>query len=240
MKEKKSRLSRKAKTLIYTSVVMLALTAIIASNFPVTPRSCFRSAEKAHLLKPAKIISAESVVSVGQQAVIIAETDEFYITYGYRLFGTNNADNLAYKKKTGDLTFLSIAPQSKYDDWDDEYFTIFLFDEYPQAIRAELALKPCMEFSDNGTKTLFERSFTVTATRETEKYFLFRLNWRKENASADTDTWFRTFILMSHLHESLNDNSAVTHPVTGMIRLYDKANNLVLEREIDLKNPNPQ
>ncbi len=235
MKKKKSLLSRKAKTLIYTSVVLLALTAIIAGDFPLTPWNSFRLAEKARLLRPAKIIGTESVVSAGQDTVIIAETEEFCMTYGYKFFGTNDTYNLVCKKKTGDLTFLSIEPQGSYSGKEDMYCSIILFDDYPQAVRATLSMQPYMYFNDNGTKKFYEKSFTVTATRQNEEYFFFRLN----NAD-DLDTWPETSLLLETLRRNLNSSSVLTDRVPGKIQLYDKEGNLILEREIDLQNPSEQ
>jgi hypothetical protein len=53
----------------------------------------------------------------------------------------------------------------------------------------------------------------------------------------DFDAWTKTSVLMLRLRESLNENHAATEPVPGKIQLYDKDNNLILEREIDLRDP---
>lgn len=232
MKKKKPLLSRKAKTLIYISIVLVALTVIIAGNFPVTPYGAFRLAEKGHLLEAAKIIGTESIVSAGQKSVIIAKSDEFCMTYGYKDFAFHDSDYLAFKRKTGYLTFLSIQTQKSYIGSEDNYFTIILFDEYPQAECAILTLKPYVYYSDNGTKTFYEKSFTVTATRESEEYFIFRMD-----TTGNLETSMKNRILMSNLRRCLNDSSTVTDPVPGKIQLYDKDNNLILEREIDLRDP---
>ena len=233
MKTKKPKLSRKAKTIIYISIVLLVLSAVIVGNYPITPRSAFRLAEKAHLVKPAKIIGTESVVSAGQDAIIIAKSEEFCMTYGYKHFAFHNADDLVCRKKTGDLTFLSIETQSIFHDWEDEYFSIILFDEYPQAVRATLSLTASVEYGSNDGEKIYERSFTVSATRRAGEYFLFRMNTDGD----DFDAWTKTSVLMLRLRESLNENHAATEPVPGKIQLYDKDNNLILEREIDLRDP---
>ena len=240
MKIKKPKLSRKAKTLIYTSIVLLALTAVIAGNFPIPPWNASRLAEKAHLVEPAAILGTESVVSAGCNGVIIAKSDKFCMTYGYKHLDFHNADNLVCKKKMGDLTFLSISPQREYDDWDDEYFSIILIDEYPQAVRAVLTLQPYIELSRNGTKTLYERSYAVAATRKTEDYFFFRLDWKAQRDSSDLDAWLNDHYLIYRLTQELNSNRTGIDPIPGKIQLYDKDNNLILEREIDLKNPSAQ
>lgn len=232
MKMKKPLLSRKAKTLIYISIVLLSLAAIIAGNFPLTPRSAFRLAEKGHLLEAARIIGTESIVSAGQKSVIIAKSDECCMTYAYKHFAFHDSDYLAFKRKTGDLTFLSIQTQNSYDGSDDEYFTIILFDEYPQAVRAKLFLTPYMYYYDNGTKTHYKRSFIVTATRESEEYFIFRMD-----TAGDLEAFLKTASLMTNLRRSLNDSFTATNPVPGKIQLYDKDGNMILEREIDLQNP---
>ncbi len=239
MKIKKPKLSRKAKTLIYTSIVLLALTAVIAGNFPITPWNAFRLAEKAHLVGPAKIIGTESVVSEGQDGVIIAKSEQFCMTYAYKHFDFHDSDYLVCKKKTGDLTFLSISSQNGHKDWDDEYCSIILIDEYPQAVRAVLSLQPYIEFSKNGTVTSrYEKSYTVTATRKAEDYFFFRLDWEAQRGT-DIDTWSKDDSLIYSLRQELNSNRTGIDPIPGKIQLYDKDNNLILEREIDLKNPNP-
>ena len=53
----------------------------------------------------------------------------------------------------------------------------------------------------------------------------------------DFDAWTKTSVLMLRLRMSLNENSVEMEPVPGKIQLYDKDNNLILEREIDLRDP---
>jgi len=229
---KKPKLSRKVKTILYISVVLLVLATVIVGNYPITPWSAFRLAEKAYLVKPAKILGTESVVSAGQDGIIIAKSEELCMTYGYKHFSFHDSDDLVCRKKTGDLTFLSIATQNSYRDQEDKYFSIILFDEYPQAVRATLSLTPSVEYGSNDGKEFYERSFTVSATRRAGEYFLFRMN-----TDGDFDAWMKTPLLMDNLRMSLNDNSVVTDPVPGKIQLYDKDGNLILEREIDLRDP---
>lgn len=74
-KPRRPLLSRKAKTAIYAAIALLSLTVIIEGNFPITPRNAFRLAEKATLAGPSKILGTESVVSLGQDTVIIAKVE---------------------------------------------------------------------------------------------------------------------------------------------------------------------
>ena len=236
MKVKKPQLSRKVKTLIYTTIVALFLAIVIVGNFPITPWNAFRLAEKAHFVEPARILGTESVISVGQDAVIVAKSDVFCMTYGFQYLNFHDPENLVCKKKMGDLTFLSIARQSDYDDWDDEYLSIVLFDEYPQAVRAVLSIHPVYIYNQGERH---EKSYTVTATREAKEYFFFRLDWEAQVDSTDGDTYFYDYILIYQLNSELNSTRTGVDPIPGTIQLYDKNDTLILEREIDLKNPNP-
>ena len=236
MKIKKPQLSRKAKTLIYSSVVLLALAAIIVGNFPITPWNAFRLAEKAHLAEPAKILGTESVNSVGQNGVIIAKSEELCMTYAYRYLDFHDSDYLVCKKKTGDLTFLSIAHQNGVRNDENEYCSIILFDEYPQAVRAELTLPLSMEYYSSGDKKHYEKTYTVTATRQAEEYFFFRLDWQSD----PFDEWIYNSSLINQLTTQINTHIYASIPLPGKIRLYDKNDNLILEREMDLQNPSGQ
>lgn len=231
MKQKKSLLSRKAKTLIYASIVALTLATIIQGSLPITPWSAFRLAEKAHLIRPSKILGTESVDSAKQDAVIIAETEEGCLTYAYNHFAFNNVGDLVYKQKAGDLTFMSITLGSQQRNKAKDYLSIILFDDYPQAVRATLVVSPSME--SNGE--LVQMTYTATAKRKADGYFLFQVDWA---VSGGVDAYFDSFYLSELVRSSLNAPprlSSVRAPAT--LCLYDKHGQLILERDLDIMDP---
>lgn len=233
MKERPFRkplLSRKVRTLIYALIILLALTAVLCGSFPITPRSAFRLAEKAQLATPGQILGTEFVNSMGQNAVIIAENEDLCMTYSYRYLAWADYENLVCKKKTGDLTFLSMERAQRYSYEEDQYAPIILFDSYPQAVRAELEIDLSMDFSG----TIFQNRYAVTADRTAKGYFLFRLNWRDPVNWTDYPEW--SVIIHSFLKQ-MNQTYPVLDPAPARIRLYDRDGTLILDRQLDLTAP---
>ncbi len=247
MKKKKPQLSRKAKTVIYALIALLALAAIIQGNLPITPWSAFRLTEKADLVGPSTILGTESVNSVGQDAVIIAKTDEFCMTYAYQHFSfreqNKDKDQVLCKKKTGDLTFLSILGRDFYTTFSEENkeLPIILFDDYPEAIRATLVASPRIVINEE----LYQTTYTVTANRKVDGYFLFRINWQEQlDTDSFTDEQSATVSLTHQYHlvnAMKNDINSSRYPpmcrTPATVCLYDKYGQLILERELDLADP---
>lgn len=196
---------------------------IIAGDFPLTAQTAFRLAEKASLLDPGKILGTEQIGSFDQNAVIIAENEKICMTYVYNKWNWTDPDGFVYMDKTGDLTFTSVSPFHGYNNLggvEDNPFLVILFDDFPDAVRAELDLRPCVTTS-NGTK---EARWNLIAGRHSDGYFLFKL-----------DRSFNNDFLLFCLQSSLTDTiPSSTFSASTVIRLYDKNNQLILERELDL------
>ena len=245
MKKKKPQLSRKAKTVIYALIALLALAAIIQGNLPITPWNAFRLTEKADLVGPSTILGTESVNSVGQDAVIIAKTDEFCITYAYQHFSfreqDKDKDQILCKKKTGDLTFLSILSRSSYYGEENKELPIILFDDYPQAASATLVVSPRIVID----KKLYQKTYTVTTDRKADGYFLFRINWQEQldtDSFTDEQSAIVSLTHQYHLVDAMrNDINSSRYPpacrTPATVCLYDKYGQLILERELDLADP---
>ena len=247
MKKKKSLLSRKAKTVIYSLIALLALAAIIQGNFPITPWNAFRLTEKADLVGPSTILGTESVSSLGQDGVIVAKTDKFCMTYAYQHFSfreqDKDKDHILCKKKTGDLTFLSILGRDSYSVYSDEneHLPIILFDDYPEAVRATLVVSPRIVIDDE----LYQKTYTATANRKADGYFLFRIHWPVQvdiNSYMDEHSFIVSYMDQYSLIDFMRKdiNSSRYPPVCrapATICLYDKYGQLILERDLDLTDP---
>lgn len=159
------------------------------------------------------------------------------MTYAYKHFAFNDSNNLVCIKKSGDLTFMSIGRSNSFSGNEKKYLPIILFDDYPQAVQATLVVEPRAIIDG----ALYQKSYTVTADRKTDGYFLFRLNWPEQVIwdNAD-DSYMDDWRLTDLLRQQLNGAYWGTSSVPCNIKLYDKDGQLILEREIDLAKPHPQ
>lgn len=226
------RLSRKQKIVICLVLIVIALYGLISTNAPVTPMAAFRLAEKAALLDPGQILGTESATPNGQDSIIVAQNDTACITFAYEDFKSYSSDDLAFRKKNSDLTFVSIKSYLNYGLTDKSlivnpdhtrYLPIVLFDDYPDAARAELDITLCRTDEEPQHKKLYQ----VTAERQSKGYFLFYLEWHSDFISEDRE--------IDSLQRALADNIVVNgFEAPTVIRLYDKNDQLILEREMDI------
>lgn len=238
---------RKVRACLNVLAIFLSvLTFFYCIGYPVlTLEQGFRRVEKAHLVGPGEIVDhldwsiypqyddilvAETDRGVSFYAVL--ESDELFKKYTYEIF--------SYREKWGDLTVL--APPSMWMNWNwydwDHDLPIYLFDEYPEAVRAEMDLHVVGRYQvDNDTYDICDVDFSVEANRFSDGIFRFMLNvsgWQKEElAAAQMITEISTtgeswpgFSTRGHHKEPYADIT---------LRLYDAQDNLILEEDLTLR-----
>lgn len=159
------------------SLVLLMLYTFSGSpSLTIEPQ--FRRAEKAHLVGPSEILGyteLETDLRGGHWNMLIAEDSEgvtFYC-YGYSDPSKIRGAELIYRKKTGDLTVLSAPyPQDDRTESTIAALPIFLFDEYPEALRAELDITLSTTYKGES----FEKTYQLSSVREQPGYFQFSLS----------------------------------------------------------------
>lgn len=235
-KETWKKLSHKQKAALYLLATALLIPLLYCVfGFPsLTAQMAFRRAEQAAMVGPSTIIATEEYSEFYEthkdhpgnaiEHLIISKTGNGYILFPYT--PSHLWDwyaSLYYREKMGDITLMSHGIAGKSLANSHYLLSIYAFADHPQAIRAELELTH--QAVVNGTK--YRDTFRAEATREAEGYFRFELY----SPFADTERE-----LLKSINGTLgNDgNSGSGHPVTAVIRLYDKSDALIIEKEMEI------
>ena len=234
----------------YKVVLDLAMTVILAAAFYVSIGSpalsqmhAFRRAERANFVGRSTILFRGKVENSEATRLILGETDNGVAIYGSREKYPSRFD---YFEKTGNITVVS-APKFSLWYWGLEYFAVslpvFVVDEYPEAVRAELEVhvEGLVEYTYNGEllSIPLDQHFSDEATREGNGYFLFTFdlpfiepldqygNW-KPNANHGADGY-----ALDALANAFRDHGTFANGTTSsaIIRLYDANGTLIAETE---------
>ena len=228
------------------AILLTVLTFYVCIGSPAfTLEQRFRRQEKAHLVGPGEIVDhLDRYIYPEFDDVLVAETENgviFYAVYeSDELFEKYAYETFSYREKWGDLTVL--APPSMWMNWNwDEWehpLPIYLFDEYPAAVRAELDLRAVGRYQvDNDTFSVCDVDFSVSANRFSDGIFRFLLVAPKGNgvrlAAAQLITEISTTAESWPKANSLGYQKAPYAEIT--VRLYDEEDNLIVEENLTLR-----
>lgn len=168
----------KRRTIIVLLIIPIILTlAYYVMGAPVlTAEQSFRRAEKEHALGPATILGMESILTddygYHYDTLIVAETK-----YGAMLYCTelNTQDRLFYREKSGPFTVMAL-PNGGWSWLIDEprQLNVVLFDDHPEAVRAELELIVDWPYDFHGfTPEGVFYHYRLNAERTADGYFHF-------------------------------------------------------------------
>lgn len=224
-------LTRKKKIgfLLLGICVSLLFLYLYCGYPPFTKEQQFRRAEKADLIGPSAILGTEEVqLTNSVQTVIVAEDDT-----SVTLFGCGDAGHLLHRRKTGGLTIVVWPNQPDLMPSEPFEMPVFLYDDFPEARRAEL------EFTLTWDES-FMRDYFVEAQREKSGYFRFdvycagtEITYDASGASMDD----KEVSLLSSLAIASDYNegsSRAQFPIT--VRLYNNRDELITEQTITLQS----
>lgn len=240
-----NRIPRPAKVIFCAvCVVLLTILYYIALGVPtLTFEQEFRRAEKANLIGPSKIVDVVGGIYDEFDKMIVGETEHGICFFGGEKIDISRGSNFtreemmytfSYREKTGDITVIA-APNRVAHFWGifGISLPVYVFDDYPEAVRAEL------ELTITGTETRFVNNETVTtsfseqffaeADRTAEGFFRFLLNDQGTPRA-------HALKLLSRLsgNEMYNTDENIHTVVPGIVRLYDADGKLILEREFEI------
>lgn len=222
------------------AMVLLGLVIYVLLGSPaLTPEMRLRRAEKANLVGPSQILEIVETEGGNYDYLIVADDGQGIILYSYNDYRTGSGD-LVYRNKTGPITVLA-APDLFFGG-PREYavdLPVFLFHDYPRAVRAELELT-LGEGLDMGD---FEKSYLLEAHREIEGYFRFNLHaesedWYVDESGIDRGTPLGiegdALGLFSWMMTDYPNYSNAYIPAT--VRLYDESNTLIIEQDLTIRS----
>ena len=172
--------------------VLLFFLAILAMSFFVylfigAPalnwQHRYRRIERAYFVGPGKILGYEEIAGSLYDAAVVARTDEGVIITSM-MSEFEYGEMLLYLPMTGKL-MVTAAPQvltPSEIDFHEDTLTVFVVDDYPEAVRAELDLQLFwrQQPEDEGHTPIFH----LSAQREKEGYF--RLDTPFESLDEDS------------------------------------------------------
>ena len=224
--------SKRAKIIRNMLIIFLAAVLIyVAAGSPILfPRLRMCTEEKQAAIGPSVIIDELSSNEYPEfKKLLVGETEYGYVFYSIRGW---TSDTLSYRKKAGDMTLLA-APTS-WENWhtdaQERTLPIYLFHEYPTAVRAELDLTIIGDRSDPAYyDAAFTRHYSLDATWENNQFFLFYIHV----PAAETELGIEGLApqLFSEICHSSSAYSA-SQKAYATVRLYGTNDALLAEKKL--------
>lgn len=240
------RLPRKLQVLINIFLIALLLLGLyVFQGCPCfSAEQAYRRLEKANSVGPAQILGYENASGLYTTEIVVAETKEGVILS--QIYPQSDityaATSFFYIEKQGDIT-VTPAPRDLYMQIDKEQLclTMLVFDEYPQAVRAELDFSV---FWDSGTDPEFawdenaepiihyRQSYSLKANRENDRYFRFDLPFAYNKYEVDPPA--EAIFQLSQVFYYPADWKIPENAYPVAVRLYDAEDNLIIEKNMQL------
>lgn len=233
----KKKLPRWAKILRNTLLILILGCAlwIITEQSILFPRLSLRWEEYLHQIGPCTVIDHLDAEEYDEfDHLLVGETEYGIIFYSVWL---DCHTSFSYREKTEDLTVL--AAPTYGDTWslktEDERLPIYLFDEFPLAVRAEMEIT----VSSNPENVYyggedFSRTYSLKADREFDGFFRFWLDVPSSGGELGIDGCAAQ--LLSHICHENNSWEYAVDTAAITVRLYNAKGALIEERELTLRS----
>ncbi len=172
--------------------------------------------------------------------MVIAAEDDAVI-----LFGVSTSDGklptntfftkLVYLKKQGEFSVYAAPPSGKIMwQWETQKsisLPVFVFDDMPDAVRAELDLViPHFPLQDGDSPQKDSLQYTLQSHREKEGYFSFIIHEESKYSLKNTGSTLEAFASLSDYRNYYPD------VVTATVKLYDEKGQLLCEEKVLIKS----
>ena len=207
------------------AVVAVPLTYVLLGCPALSVRDAFRRAEKANFVGPSEILAVLKMEGTTYDQLVLADAGGGVILYGYAGLESEDTQFL-YLEKTGDFA-VAVAPGDNIL-WaaNEAALPVFLFDDYPDAVRAELEITLHAVYEGEE----FEKTYSLEAQREKAGFFQFSLQARKGGRLGAEG--YALYLLRIITGYSMADTADVAFPAT--VRLYDEAGKLICEKSFSI------
>lgn len=224
------RIPRKGRICIQIICILLCCLAIYtyigAPVFSVEAQ--FRRYERSNMVGPSEILGTVNLETGfdSYQKMILADDGDGIIFYCYDHVELEDPQ-LIWRSKTSDITVLGAPyPTDARTRKIKSQYPVFVFDNYPDAVLAEMELTLTAEYFGES----FEKTYTLTSKRTTPGYFQFILGTTNRRGLGIEGYAIQMFALISGYEGKYYQDWSV--PVT--VRLYNEANELLCERSLEI------
>lgn len=222
------RLPRALRALIQIIAILFCLVlAYLAAGSPALTREMeYRQWEKSHMMGPCTILGTETVSTNNAKKVMIGKDKTHLMFCTYTKGEDLRYHSIMFVEKYGDLNLLA-AWDPYYDRLSNDHnytLPLILYDEYPAAVRAEVAFTLyAPEESSN-----YKYDFFLESTRTNDGYFYFEIE-HKAHCNQHYTNMLASMAYISH-NFSTRDTGDPIAPIT--IRLYDQNDQLIVDEII--------
>lgn len=226
------RLPKPLRALVYLlaiAAVCLALYTFVGAPAFSTEQE-FRRAEKANMVGPGRILCDVELETIfpGYQRMLVADTDEGIIFYCYDHVHSDSPA-LYYREKTGDITVLAApTPTNSRNETTQVALPVFVFDNCPEAVRAELDLTISIQLSGKP----FQTSYHLESAREGDGYFRFILDILSRSPIGTEGHAIQRLILFS----GYGGRTQTGTDILATVRLYDAADSLIGTYQVPVRS----
>lgn len=194
---------------------------------PFSVEAAFRRAEKANLVGPSEILAQVRVDNTPYRHLVLARDDSSVTVFAYS-WQNDAVTDLLYIETEGDLTIAAAPDQIYYPNFQNSTVPVILFDNVPEAVRAEVDLTLSAEYRGT-TRT---KTYQLSARREYGGCFLFTISVNSANAFNAEGHLLLT--LQRVTGNSMADTLDTVIPAE--VRLYDADDRLIREETLLIRS----
>lgn len=213
---------------ILLMVVLPLLIYVFVGGPALSPEHGLRRAEKENLVGPGRILGIEEIDGMYSDTLVIAKTEEGVILYTHWEDAANPIDPLVYREQTGDIMVCGVHQSlSSITPPDGDDLTVIVFDDYPEAVRAELNMQIFWE--DRQTGQQWRYLYLLSGERTNQGYFRMDhdVQWHESFENPENQA---IHAFTNHAWNEAYRAPAGEFPAT--VRLYDKNDTLICQREL--------
>lgn len=222
--------------LIILMCIQVPLIYIYQGCPPLSDEHRYRRVEKAHLVGPAEILDVLKIHPTNYykyyDRLLLAKDTEGVIMY---IWSTQDEhyENLVYRETTKDVTVFAAPYTTTFYQWWDNLkeisLPVILFDDIPEAARAELDVT----LSGTLNSVTFTKTYELEAERNKPGYFCFLLHADSSYELGAEGYALSIFATCTYNAGAFGTDTLNTIPAT--VRLYDSNDKLIYEETLTIQ-----
>lgn len=223
------RIPRPLRTLIHlvTTLLCLMLLYWAAGSPAFTVEMEYRQLERSYMVGPCTILGTETVPGNDQQKVMIGKDDTHLMVCPYTVGNKLKHYSPTFREKHGSLTLLAAWDIGTLHSTDNNFvLPVILFDEYPEAVRAEVAFT--MYAPEDQSSNGYKKDFFLESTRTNDGYFFFTI----EHKAYTNQLYTQVLRAIGYISSGFNYDESLAAITPISVRLYDVNDQLIVDEII--------
>lgn len=223
------------KTQVAVNALLILLFPVLIYVFVGAPaftvEQGFRRAEKENLIGPSEILGIEAIDGMLSDTLVVAKTQKGVVLYVHQDSANWPVNPLVYRERTGDLMICgSPASISSLVPPGGDDLTVILFDNHPQAVRAELDME--LFWENNQTGRQYRYPYSLSGTRTNAGYIRmdYDVQWREWQGIDNHPENEAIYQFVNHSQDCCYKAPEGEFPAT--VRLYDAEGKLIHEQSL--------